>query len=77
MTIEILFFGQLTDKTGCSSMHLDNPGSIDLLKEQLFQKFPELKNAKFTIAINNRLIIKDQIILENSTIAFMPPFSGG
>lgn len=77
MKIEILFFGQLTDKTGCSHMQLDNPGTIGQLKEQLFHQFPELKNAKFTIAINNRLIIEDQIILENSTIAFMPPFSGG
>jgi len=77
MKIEILFFGQLTDKTGCSSMQLDNPGTTGQLKEQLFHQFPELKNSKFTIAINNRLIIEDQIILENSTIAFMPPFSGG
>ena len=77
MKIEILFFGQLTDKTGCNTMQLGNPGTIGQLKEKLFYQFPELKNAKFTIAINNRLIIEDQIILENSTIAFMPPFSGG
>ena len=44
MKIEILFFGQLTDKTGCSSMQVDNPGTIGQLKEQLFHQFPELKN---------------------------------
>lgn len=77
MKIEILFFGQLTDITGCNNMQLDNPGSLGQLKVQLFSKFPALMNSKFTIAINNRLIIEDQIILENSTIAFMPPFSGG
>lgn len=77
MKIEILFFGQLTDKTGCTNMQLDNPGTIDLLKEQLFSKFPALKNASFTIALNNQLVLEDQTISENSTIAFMPPFSGG
>lgn len=77
MKIEILFFGQLSDKTGCSTIQLDNPGTIGQLKEQLFTKFPELKNANFTIALNNQLVFEDQIIPENSIIAFMPPFSGG
>lgn len=77
MKIEILFFGQLTDKTGCSHMQLDNPGTIGQLREQLFLKFPQLKTASFTIALNNQLVLEDQIISENSIIAFMPPFSGG
>ena len=77
MKIKILFFGQLTDITGCSSMQLNNPGTIGQLKEQLFLKFPTLKTASFTIALNSQLVLQDQIISENSTIAFMPPFSGG
>lgn len=77
MKIEILFFGQLTDQTGCSSLHLENPGTIVQLKEQLFSQFPALVSAKYTIALNNRLVVEDQIISENSTIAFMPPYSGG
>lgn len=77
MKIEILFFGQLIDKTGCSRMHLDNPGTIAQLKEQLFLKFPKLSSTTYTIALNNQLVLEDQTISENSTIAFMPPFSGG
>ena len=77
MKIEILFFGQLTDKTSCSSMQLENPGTIDQLKEQLFIKYPALKTSTLTIALNNQLVLEDQIIPENSIIAFMPPFSGG
>ena len=77
MKIEILFFGQLTDMVGCTTLLLDNPGDILQLKEQLFLKFPLLKSVKFTIALNNQLVINDQSIPENSTIAFMPPFSGG
>lgn len=77
MKIEILFFGQLTDKTGCSSLQLENPGSIELLKKQLFLKFPSLIKATFSIAVNNKLVQEDQMISEKSTIALMPPFSGG
>jgi molybdopterin synthase sulfur carrier subunit len=77
MSVEILFFGQLTDKTGCSTLHLDNPGSIAALKSELFEKFPSLKDAKFTIALNNKLALENELIIENTKIALMPPFSGG
>lgn len=77
MEIEILFFGQLTDIVGCSSLHLKNPGNIKELKEQLFLKSPLLREAKFTIALNNKMVINNQFIPENSKVAFMPPFSGG
>ena len=43
MKIEILFFGQLTDIVGCTTLLLDNPGNILQLKEQLFLKFTLLK----------------------------------
>jgi molybdopterin synthase sulfur carrier subunit len=77
MKIELLFFGQLTDKIGCTSMHVDNPGTIFQLKELLLMQYPALKEVKFTIALNNKLVIEDASIPENSTIAMMPPFSGG
>lgn len=77
MKIEILFFGQLTDIVGCNSMLMDNPGNIAQLKAELFSKFPAMEKTKYTIALNNKLVIKDQSIPEDSTIAFMPPFSGG
>ena len=77
MSIEILFFGQLTDITACSSIVMENPGSIGQLKNTILQKFPELNHSKFTIALNNKMVQDDSAILDNSKIALMPPFSGG
>jgi molybdopterin synthase sulfur carrier subunit len=77
MGVEILFFGQLTEKVGCNHFVMENPGNISLLKTQLFEKFPALEKAKFTIAINNKLALEDSIIHEDDKIALMPPFSGG
>ena len=77
MSVEILFFGQLTDKTGCATLNMDNPGTIAVLKSELFEKFPSLKEAKFTIALNNKLTLENELIVENAKIALMPPFSGG
>lgn len=58
-------------------MQLENPGTLSILKEKLFDSFPALKEAKFTIALNNQMVLNDPPIPENSTIALMPPFSGG
>jgi sulfur-carrier protein len=77
MGVEILFFGQLTEKVGCNHFVMDNPGNTSLLKSQLFEKFPALEKAKFTIAIHNKLVLEDASIQEDDKIALMPPFSGG
>jgi molybdopterin synthase sulfur carrier subunit len=77
MEIEILFFGQLTDKTGCSSFWMENPGNIEALSKILFQKYPKLETAKFTIALNNKIANVADLIPDNAKIALMPPFSGG
>ena len=77
MQIEILFFGQLTDKTGCDQILIDNPGSIRQLKELLHTQFPNLIHAKYTVALNNKIALEEETIPENAKLALMPPFSGG
>lgn len=77
MTIEVLFFGQLTDITGCSSLTMENPGAVIELKKQVLGRYPALSQSKFVIAVNNKMSNEDELITDNSKIAFMPPFSGG
>jgi len=77
MSIEVQFFGQLVDKTGESSILLSQVKSVTELKEKLFYSFPLLKNAKFIIAINNKMANEHSEIPDGATIALMPPFSGG
>lgn len=77
MSIEVLFFGQLTDITGCSSLSMENPGTLNELKKQVLGKYPGLSQSKFVIAINNKISNEDELISNYSKIAFMPPFSGG
>jgi len=77
MGIEILFFGQLTDSTKCSSLHLEGVGTTDELKEIIFKRFPELASVKFILALNNEIVLENTAIPDNSKLAFMSPFSGG
>jgi molybdopterin synthase sulfur carrier subunit len=77
MNIEILFFGQLTDISGCHSVKIENPGTTEAVKEWLCKQYPGLAGAKFVMALNNQLRVAPLKITEPSIIACMPPFSGG
>lgn len=77
MQIEVLFFGQLTDKVGCSKTMVDNTGTIAAFKQNIIETYPLLKQAKFTVALNNKIAEDSEIIKEHDKIALMPPFSGG
>ncbi len=77
MNIEVSFFGQLTDITQCSTLLVNNPGTVEELKVQLIEKYPGLAHSKFAIAVNNKIAQENIAIFEHSKIAFMPPFSGG
>jgi len=75
--IELLFFGQLTDVTGTSTMQWESVQDTDELLKQLLYKYPQLSKMKFVIAVNNKMTTETMPLNPGSKIAFMPPFSGG
>jgi sulfur-carrier protein len=77
MSINLLFFGQLTAITGSSSITLENIKDTESLQLYLVEKFPEMAHSKFVIALNNEVIQKNASIIDGDTLAFLPPFSGG
>lgn len=77
MEMELLYFGQLTDITGCSTQRLQHVADTDTLRLLVFAQYPGLQKVKFMIAINNKLVSGNQSIPADARIAFMPPFSGG
>jgi molybdopterin converting factor small subunit len=77
MAVEVLFFGQLTDKTGCSREIISNPGTIAQLKRVMGEQYTGLQHASYVVALNNRVAGDDENIPEGAVLAFMPPYSGG
>jgi sulfur-carrier protein len=77
MITEVMFFGQLTDITGNTKLEVEHAKDTDELKEKLFHQYPALAQAKFRIAVDNKLVNDNTAIHAGSKIAFMPPFSGG
>lgn len=77
MKTTVLFFGQLTDISGYASLEMAHQETVAMLKKNLYEKYPLLKGSKHIIAVNNKMVVEDEIIPENAIVAFMPPFSGG
>jgi sulfur-carrier protein len=76
MQVNILFFGQLTDIAG-SQLTLQDIADTDGLKSELNKLYPALINSKFIITVDKKYITGNTVLSDNSTIALLPPFSGG
>jgi molybdopterin synthase sulfur carrier subunit len=75
--MKVLFFGQLTDITGASSVELPESADTDALMEALVKKYPALSSTKFVVAVNKKQINENTPLSSQSNIVLMPPFSGG
>lgn len=79
MTVEITYFGQLTDFTGRKSeTHTTTKTTINELLEELSILYPLLKDSVFAVFCNNKKVADTSEKLErHSNISLMPPFAGG
>lgn len=77
MKINVIFFGQLTDITGTAAVTVEDINDTSSLLEHLNKTYPELANSKYTIAVDKKVIAENTKLTDDSTVALMPPFSGG
>ena len=75
--IEVIFFGQLTDATGVSSIMIEEVANTDMLINLMKLRYPSLESSKYMVAVNNTMVTENTILTPGSKVAFMPPFSGG
>ena len=76
MQINIIIFGQLCDLLG-ENLILNNIADTDNLTAVLNEKYPELADSKYMMAVNKKLVIENTLLTNNSTVALLPAFSGG
>lgn len=77
MNLNIKYFGLLVEVTQCSEETLAfSKTTVSELLNILFEKYPNLKNKDFQVALNNEIVSKDTLITANE-LALLPPFSGG
>ena len=77
MPVKITLFGQLTDITGSSAIDVGNASDTDGLVSAVNKLYPSMAGVKYRIAIDKKIITGNTAITDESTIALLPPFSGG
>jgi molybdopterin converting factor small subunit len=77
MAISVMVFGQLTDWTGGNTVQMEGVADTDALVQALKEKYPGLAQIKFTVAVDRKTITANTTLHPGTSVALMPPFSGG
>lgn len=77
MEIEIISFGKLAEFIKKQSLTINGLSDTDELKKYLENKFVQLTEMKYVLAVNKQIVQTNTPLTGNSTVAIMPPFSGG
>lgn len=77
MAITVLFFGQLVEMTGERQLTIPEAAGTGELRELLWTRFPALRDVVVNMAVDTVIINEDVALVPGSTVAMLPPFSGG
>jgi molybdopterin synthase sulfur carrier subunit len=76
MSVKVILFGKLADIAG-GAVSVDNVTDTDGLINALHKDYPEFIKTKYVIAVDKQVIKENTVLKKKSTVALLPPFSGG
>lgn len=76
MQVNIIIFGQLCELLG-ENLVLNDITDTNSLTETLNKRFPKLADSKYVMAVDKKVVTENISLINNSTVALLPPFSGG
>lgn len=75
--MQIFLYGQLAEAAGQKRVEIqDKQNSSDLI-QLLEQRFPELREFDYVMAVNRDIVEEDCELDPNDEIALLPPYAGG
>ncbi len=77
MAIKVMLFGQLADIAGSNTLELENVGDTNTLQQKIQVCFPSLSQSKYRVAVDKKIITENTLLHNETTVALLPPFSGG
>ena len=77
MEINIISFGKIAEFIHPQQLVVNNTPDTDTLKLELEKTYPALAAIKYVIALNKQIVQTNTLLQDHSTLAIMPPFSGG
>ena len=75
--LKVMIFGQLEDVTGSATVSIPAVSDTDALCSALYRVYPSLKEKKFMIAVDQKIVKGNSVISKGAQVALLPPFSGG
>lgn len=76
MAVKVMFFGELRDKVGATTLEREI-GNTDALHAELSRDFPELSGMTLLTAVNQEIVRNNTELKDGDEVAIMPPFAGG
>ena len=79
MKVNILAFGALSEMIKSEVLETDDITDSDTLHQYLLNRYPDLKNKTYRVAVDRKLITDRADFSSNDCIevALLPPFAGG
>ncbi|MEO8582480.1 MAG: MoaD/ThiS family protein [Flavitalea sp.] len=77
MAIKVLLFAQLAELMNAKELVVENISSTNELIGVLEQQYPVFKGAAYVVAVEKDIINANTKLNDFSTVALLPPFSGG
>ena len=76
MEVQITSFGSLTDILG-KHLSVRDVCDTNALLNELNIRYPQLKDSKYLIAVNKKMINGNTALEADDNVVLMSPFSGG
>ena len=77
MTVNIIVFGPLTEIIGSEKLSVSDIPDTENLTDHLVKTYPALSGAKYVLAVDKKIIKENTQLKNDSSVALLPPFSGG
>ncbi len=78
MKINVLFFGNLKEITQVHQLEVGLVQTLSALQEYLNDRFPELREQPYKLALNQALVhVENKKLNDGDEVALLPPYAGG
>jgi molybdopterin converting factor small subunit len=75
--VYVSLFGALADVTGNRLLVINDVKDIQSLNKSLHNAFPGLKKFSYKIALKQRFVNGNEMLINGDEVALLPPFAGG
>ncbi|MGV1143869.1 molybdopterin converting factor subunit 1 [Staphylococcus aureus] len=76
--MKVLYFAEIKDITKSTGEYWSQQAlTVQQFENLLFERYPQINNKKFQVAVNEEFVQKSDFIQPNDTVALIPPVSGG